>query len=250
MIKEITNFVETLPTENFSNNLQLKEGLYIFLDIEEGQNGEAILKNVDSDGNLNPEDFAIYGKNSEDSPFFKKCLEWSQYIEPVSSNKAFNRKFFVLTANPFCIAFKKEFFLKEDRHNKETFNKSLEEFFKNSKKYYEVNYGVQVNLFKKFLINNLWAILLDFEPFLEMSNKNVYIFSKNLDFTEFIKVYDNYLESNVFNKPEFTIIFEGENYMWPAVEMERCLKKRPLKQMLRIFLKPFTDILKTFKDVF
>ena len=212
MIKEITKFVETIPIEYFSNNLQLKEGLYIFLDIEEGENGEALLKNVNSEGNILPEDYAVYDKNSDDTPFFKKCLDWSQFIEPTSSNKAFNRKFFVLTANPFCIAFKKEFFFREDRHNEDTFIKSLDEFFKNSKKYYEDNFGAQIHLFKIYLKKNLWTFLLDFKPFLEMANKNVYVFFKNTNFNDFIKVYEQYLELNIFNKPDFTETYQEQNF--------------------------------------
>ncbi len=202
MIKEIVQFTEALPPDTFSRNLQLKEGLYIFLDVQE-ENGEIILKNVDKKGKLKKEDFGIFTKSTEMNPFFENCKERVSFIDPVSSNKAWNRKFFGVACNPYSLCFKKELYLKEDRHNEEDFKKSINEYFKNSKQYQNPETKTLAHDFQMYLQSCLWDFLLGFDEFKDLGKKTVFIFLKNVDILTFEKPYKNYLTKNVFNKDDY-----------------------------------------------
>ena len=87
MIQEIINFVGSLPEEVFTYNLKPKEGLYVFLDIDEDCN----LVNVDEEGQINDEDIDFYSKKDEElSPLITKCLPLWMNTIPVSNAKIFN----------------------------------------------------------------------------------------------------------------------------------------------------------------
>ena len=79
------------------------------MDIQAGENGNTILSNVDSEGNILSEDIAVYDKNSEDTPFFNKCLEIQTNSIPVSPQKIFNpnKKIFGASCSPYVLAFYK-----------------------------------------------------------------------------------------------------------------------------------------------
>lgn len=68
MIQEIINFVETLPNEVFTNNLQPKEGLYIVLDIDKNGNAinsikeDLVGKFINGYGGIYDEDLSILTK--------------------------------------------------------------------------------------------------------------------------------------------------------------------------------------------
>ena len=172
MIKEIVQFVDALPKETFSKNLRLKEGLYLFLELEE-QDGEVILKNVDENGDLSQKDYTIF-KNGDESPLIEDCKKRTAFIDPVSSNKAWNRSIFGLSCNPFALCFKKEHFIDEKKHSKTFVNSAIEQYFKNSKKYWEDSkYENEISSFENFLKFHLWDFLDDFTPFKKLGKKNV-----------------------------------------------------------------------------
>jgi len=107
MIQEIINFIEILPEEVFTNNLQPKEGLYIFLDIDEHGN----LLNVDEEGKIKEEDIGFYSKKDKEiSPLIEKCLPLWMNTIPVSNAKIFNpiKKVFGNTCSPFAFSFNKK----------------------------------------------------------------------------------------------------------------------------------------------
>jgi CRISPR-associated protein Csh1 len=87
MIQEIINLVDTLPSEVFTDNIQLKEGLYILLDINE----EGDLINVDSEGKVLDNDIGFYSKKDEQlSEAVSKSLSLWTSVVPISTAKIFN----------------------------------------------------------------------------------------------------------------------------------------------------------------
>ena len=107
MIQEIINFVGSLPEEVFTYNLKPKEGLYVFLDIDEDCN----LVNVDEEGQINDEDIDFYSKKDEElSPLITKCLPLWMNTIPVSNAKIFNpiKKVFGNTCSPFAFSYNKK----------------------------------------------------------------------------------------------------------------------------------------------
>ncbi len=115
MIQELKNFVEHISqndNEVFSRNLQLKEGIYVLLDIEK-QKGEYVLIN-EKEVFETKEDILVFDtKNEIENPtLYKKFLSLQINSTVVGSgkNKSFNSSsgIFMFTANPFAIALKKE----------------------------------------------------------------------------------------------------------------------------------------------
>lgn len=215
MIKEITDFVKTLPVENFSNNLQLKEGLYIFLELEEDEDGGAQLKNVDSDGNILPKDYAIYDKNSDDTSFFKKCLDIQTNSIPVSPQKIFNpnKKIFGASCSPYVLAFNKKNLEKYKGDNPLIQKELADQYFKTAEKFVPENEDLQsiFRLFRNFLIQNLYSFLNSIPEYRDAKDSySIYIYLKNVGLEDIIESHAQYLGLNVFNKDKYNETFEGE----------------------------------------
>lgn len=209
MIKEIVQFVDALPAETFGRNLQLKEGLYMFLDVQE-ENGKAVLRNVDEEGNLKQEDFIVFKIGDEDTPLVEKCRRNTVFIDPVSSNKAWNRSIFGLSCNPFALCFKKEHYINEKKYSENFVKNAIEEYSKNSKKYWQkTNYKDEILCFQEYLKNNLWDLLEKFQPFQKLGKKNVYIFKKCEDY-KFEEQYNFYLKEKIFNKDAYNQVDEND----------------------------------------
>lgn len=204
MIKEITNFVERLPLEYFSKNLELKEGLYMFLDIQEDSDKKPFLKNLDA-GYLEKSDYAIYDKNSEDTPFFATCLEIQTNSIPVSPQKIFNpnKKIYNASCSPFALAFTKKNFEKY-RDNKALLQKELsDQYFKTAEKYVPEQDHLKnsFRLFRNYLTTNLIDLLDSLEAYNNAKESlTVNIYMKNIDVEHFIESHGQYLGASVFNK--------------------------------------------------
>lgn len=81
MINELVNFVNDLPSEVFSYQLKLEEGLYFELDISE--DGEPVL--------VNSETHKVSKEPKELSPFLEKCLQLQTVTKhEFQVNKCFN----------------------------------------------------------------------------------------------------------------------------------------------------------------
>ena len=133
MIHEITQFIDYLEDNSpdvFSENLELKEGLYVFL---EKEGDELVIKNeniLKVDKNVKKNDFT-----GDKLTLYNNFVLRYDKGAPITSNKAFNRTIFGLTANPFSVGFKMEQFRKEEKYNEKTICDSLKEYFKNADKY-------------------------------------------------------------------------------------------------------------------
>jgi CRISPR-associated protein Csh1 len=206
MIKEIVQFTKALPPETFSRNLQLKEGLYMFLDVQE-ENGKAVLKNVDKNGELQKEDYAVYTQRTEMTPFFEQCLKFQINSLPVSPAKIFNpnKKIYGASCSPFALSFTKKNFIKYD---KRILIKELsDQYFKKAKVYVNSEEREKkLGLFRNYLIENLYELLFGLKEFEKTKDTfSVNIYSKSVDLSDFIDVHDLYLKENVFNKDDYNV---------------------------------------------
>jgi CRISPR-associated protein Csh1 len=212
MIKEIIQFVDSLPPETFSRNLQLKEGLYMFLDVQE-EDGKAVLKNVDEDGNLVKEDYAVFTKNSDINPFFEKCLQIQNNSIPVSPAKIFNpnKKIYGASCSPFVVAFVKKNFTKYD---KALLAKELsDQYFKKASLYIDEKFKKRFRLFKDYLSENIYKLLVDFQEFKEAKDSHsVNLYLKSIIISEYVEVHNRYLKDNVFNKEDYNATVEQEKF--------------------------------------
>jgi CRISPR-associated protein Csh1 len=161
MIKEITQFVKTLPPEAFTKNVKLKEGIYLFLDVEDAD-GILGLKNTDSSGKLLNTDIQTYTMKSEDSSFFQKCLHIQFNSIPVSPQKIFNpnKKIYNSSCSPFALAFTKKHYTKY-KNDKELLQSELkDQYFKSAERYLTQDYQKPwFKHFRDFLVLNLFDFL-------------------------------------------------------------------------------------------
>ncbi|WP_016777455.1 hypothetical protein [Anaerophaga thermohalophila] len=211
MIKEIVQFVDTLPEETFSRNLQLKEGLYIFLDIQE-EKGVPVLKNVDADGKLNEEDYGVFTKQTEMNPFFQECLNIQINTLPVSPAKIFNpnKKIYGVSCSPFVLAFTKKNFAK---YHKDILIKELtDQYFKKAEKYCKTDTQKKMFfLFRNYLTQNIYELLNNLQPYKEAKDSySVYLILKNISTDDITESHREYLKENVFNKEEYNQEFNGQ----------------------------------------
>jgi CRISPR-associated protein Csh1 len=218
MIKEITNFVDELEKNNpdiFSKNLNLKEGLYIFLDFEE-KDGKCILKNADSDGNIKKEDIKVYGKNAEWNHFFERCLKIQTNSIPVSNAKIFNpnKKIYNVSCSPFTLSFNKKNFIKYDKEillselNNQYF-KIAEQYLNNDKE----THFKWFRCFRKFIIENFPGFITELTEYQNAkTNFTINIFLKNPSIEDFKETHEAYLKEKVFNKDKYNLEIDNITY--------------------------------------
>lgn len=208
MIKEIVQFVRTLPEAAFSKNLELKEGLYILLDIDES-NGSPILRNTDNNGNILQDDVRVWVKHSELSPFFAKCLQIQTNTLPASPQKIFNpdKKIFSASCSPFGLSFVKKNYQKYNQEQDLVIDQLKNQYFKSADKYIvSCHHRRWFQLFRDYLIKNLSTLLGKIPEFANGKDSlliNIYL--KNVDIADYSETYKAYLQENVFNKSEYNI---------------------------------------------
>lgn len=211
MIKEIVQFTKALPPETFSKNLELKEGLYMFLDIQE-EDGKVVLKNVDEDGNLQKEDYEIFTKKTEMNPFFEECLKIQGNSIPVSPQKIFNpnKKIYGASCSPFVVAFTKKNFVKYD---KALLAKELsDQYFKKAASYIINDEQEKTfRLFRNYLVENIYELLRKNEDFKTAKDTfSINIFMKSATLSDYIATHQLYLKENVFNKDDYNANVEDK----------------------------------------
>ena len=221
MIQEIINFVDTLPNEVFTNNLQPKEGLYILLDIDEHGN----LVNVDEEGKIKGEDIGFYSKKDKElSPLIDKCLPLWMNTVPVSNAKIFNpiKKVFGNTCSPFAFSFNKKNWekyeelkllqkqFKEETLHQEQVKDKFKEFMRGELTIYfdiasqfidDKIHDKWMKLYRNYLYNHLFDLIDNLDEFEKLkSAQGIYLFYKTPTLEDYKEPYQNYLAAKVFNK--------------------------------------------------
>ncbi|MFW5721350.1 MAG: hypothetical protein ACOCWW_03100, partial [Bacteroidota bacterium] len=212
------NFVDELEKNNpdiFSKNLTLKEGIYIFLDLEE-KDGECILKNADADRNIQSEDIQVYDKNSEWNSFFERCLKIQTNSVPVSNAKIFNpnKKIYNVSCSPFTLSFNKKNFIKYDKEIliyelKNQYFKIAEQYLNNKKE----EHFEWFQCFKKYILENFPDFITDLEEYQNAkTNFTINIFLKNPTIEDFKETHEAYLKEKVFNKDKYNLEIDDNTY--------------------------------------
>jgi CRISPR-associated protein Csh1 len=220
MIQEIINFVDTLPNEVFTNNLQPKEGLYILLDIDE--HGDLV--NVDEEGKIKEEDIEKYLQKEEVqnglSEHLKLCKSFylNSQVMGKGTNKSFNSSLgiFAAVATPFGIGFRKGIF-NDKKQTSDRKEKALEDYFNAASPYVgeEENYQEWFRRFKLFCQKNLLKFVSNHELLKEGSKENpsqyklkdteyVCFLMKQPDLDDYKRVSGRYFSEKIFNKAKET----------------------------------------------
>jgi len=243
MIHEIKNFVANIKEEDFSRNLKLKEGLFIFVDI-------------DLSGNLVSYEYELYKKNEPLNNFLLKILAFQQNTKPVSNAKIFNpgKKIFNSSCSPFAFAFNKKNTLQEIKSQKKKLKReekgeekqkiknkienkqqdiedSVKQYFDTALLYVDEDYDLLFyENFKKFVYQ--YFQIVDNPPIIPFELRRVLVSEKSdllislflkslvidksarrvLTSNSIINVHQAYLTKKVFNKDDFNIEVEGKTF--------------------------------------
>ncbi len=210
MIKEITQFVDTLPEDAFSKNLTLKGGLYIFIELSEDGEG-VILKNEDEIFRKKEDVLLNLPKREvENYTLYKKFLDLVVNSEVVGTgkNKSFNSSagIFMFTATPFGIALKKE-----RLRNDEKSSTAIRDYFKAARKYIlKPEHIIWTDLFQKFCEERLLSFIPQIENFDDLKKSDmIYVFLKQPGLDDYKETNENYLKEKLFNKDDFNVKVEG-----------------------------------------
>ena len=215
MIKEITSFVDELEKNNpdiFSKNLELREGLYIFLEFDEN----CKLKNVDSDGKIHSEDIQVYDKNAEWNPFFERCLKIQTNSIPVSNAKIFNpnKKIYNVSCSPFTLSFNKKNFIKYDKEV--LINELKNQYFKIAEQYINKEKKEHIQwfrCFKEFMLEHFPDFITERKEYQDLkAGATINIYLKNPSIKDFKETHEAYLKEKVFNKDKYNLEFNDITY--------------------------------------
>lgn len=221
MIQEIVNFVKDLEQndpEIHLKNVELREGLYLFVSFDE--NGKIEIKHrlayYDSKyGDIKTSKEQV---RNENFALYTRCLSIQQLYVPVSSSKIFNpnAKIFGLTCTPFAIGFNKKN-MDGDGNNRDAQLKKVKEaviqYFDSARRYLE---GVDDELktqytrwyasLSEFCKHHLTEFMESIEDYSDVKAGGVFytfIILDEPDLEDFRRVYDHYFTRNIFNKEEF-----------------------------------------------
>ncbi len=218
MIQELKNYIDYLETENedvFSLNLQLRDGIYVLLDIKQDEErGNLILNNEDQIFESQGDYLFNEGKEDKTStPLYEKFLKLTTHSKVVGSgkNKSFNSSsgIFMFTATPFGIALKKERVIKDDKTNQ-----SIRDYFKAAIKF-AINQE-QIDLtekFRSYCEKHLVEFVKSLPDYENLKKSDfIYLFLKGPTLQEYKEVHQAYLKNKVFNKDKFNIEVDEQIY--------------------------------------
>lgn len=215
MIQEIINLVRDLEQNNpdiHQKGVDLREGLYLFVEIREGSEISVIHR------------FPYYKKNKgevilEYPQLFERCLLLQQVWQPVAPSKIFNpnAKIFGVTCSPFAIGFNKKNMDGKNEKSKDEQLKKVQDgifqYFDTAKKYLvvedetlQLQFSSWFNIFSEYCKNQLLEFLKtenDYQSAKEGDDFTMYLILSNPDYEHFKMIYGDYFAKNVFNKDEF-----------------------------------------------
>lgn len=199
MIHEIVNFIDHLnenSPEIFSENLELKEGLYVFL---EKEGDELVVKE---------ENILKVDKNPEKNELYNQFLEKASNTEMLNAMKSFNSgpKVFIAIGSPFGIAI-------SGKGWKENAEKKLldaaEAYFKAAQKYMDNKKEQHVqwmNELKDFVFNKMIPFLAGNEEYRKVKvGYMFYFFHKQPAIDDYNEIQSRFLAEKLFNKDKFNI---------------------------------------------
>ena len=217
MIKELVNFIEDLEQndpEIHQKNVELKEGLYLFIRFEEG--GKITIVNQLPYYEKKVGDTKITKEQIKDTQLalYQRCLSLQQVLVPVAQTKIFNpnAKIFGVTCSPFALGFNKKN-IDGGADKKDTQAQKVKEaiiqYFETAKKYIDVTdealklqFTTWYNLFSDYCKQNLITLLdtiEDYKSIKEGGIFNVFLILDEPNYSHFKLVHDSYFSKNIFN---------------------------------------------------
>ncbi len=213
MIKEIGNFIESLPPEFKGMGIKPKEGLHIMLQMQE------------ANGTIFMDEHSIikvcYTKNATefDAPFLKQCAALTQVAWSVNTNKCFDLPAKgIHSCSPYCIAFKRESLEGGDKFDKDKVKiyERIDSYFENAFMLIEeVGLKERLTVFKNFInskgnLELLWSKVGD--VFKEVKDKEYIVLYLDEPIEAYQRFNEKYLADKLFNTKEHNVEVGMELY--------------------------------------
>jgi CRISPR-associated protein Csh1 len=221
MIKELVNFIEDLERndpEIHQKNVELKEGLYLFIRFEEGGKITIVNRLQYYERKVGEAKITKDQVQEAQLALYQRCLSLQQVLVPVAQTKIFNpnAKIFGVTCSPFALGFNKKN-IDGGADKKDTQAQKVKDaiiqYFETAKKYIDVTdealklqFTSWYNLFSDYCKQNLITLLdtiEDYKSIKEGGIFNVFLILDEPNHSHFKLVHDSYFSKNIFNKEEF-----------------------------------------------
>lgn len=200
MIHEITQFIDYLEKDNqevFSENLQLKEGIYVFAEPE----GEELV--IKEDNILHVSD------DNEKDELYNEFLERYLNSEMLNAMKSFNSgpKVFIAIGSPFGIALSGKAYKSNARIRLQN---AADAYFKAAYRYLDEDNENQLkwyNQFKEFVKTKMFDYLDENkEEFQKVKDAFLFcFFHKEPSVQDFKNIHERFLSDKLFNKDKYNI---------------------------------------------
>lgn len=221
MITEIVNYISDLEKndpEIHQKNVELKEGLYLFIRFEEGGKISIVNQLPYYEKKVGETKISKEQVQASDIGLYQRCLALQQVLLPVAQTKIFNpnAKIFGVTCSPFALGFNKKNIdgdiTKKDAQTQKV-KEAIIQYFETAKKYIEVadeelkkKFTSWYNVFSDYCKLNLISLLDTLEDYKSVKEGgifNVFLILDEPEYSHFKKVHDAYFSKNIFNKEEF-----------------------------------------------
>lgn len=197
MIQEITNYIGLLQKSKpeIFTNTDLGDGLYFLLDF-----------NDDNDIQIQK---AVFPTEDDLSITLREWQRIKDFMKPVSNNKSFNssKKVFIGSANGFALVFKKKNYANKTW---EVLIPIIESYFKSAHEYAEEKQHTEwIKAFESFCLTQMQTLLEEAEEYKDgKADLMIHFFLKMPPIDDYKKLYEAYLEKNLFNSPQSSIEVE------------------------------------------
>jgi CRISPR-associated protein Csh1 len=215
MIKELVNFIEDLERndpEIHQKNVELKEGLYLFIRFEEGGKISIVNQLPYYEKKVGEVKITKEQVQKAQSKLYQRCLSLQQVLLPVAPTKIFDTdaKIFGITCSPFALGFNKK---NIDGKSEDRIKQATTLYFKSAKRYVDLveeelklQFLSWFNIFSDYCKQNLMTFLDTLDDYKTTKKGgvfNVFLILEEPNYNHFKVVYDVYFDEKIFNKEVF-----------------------------------------------
>lgn len=206
MIKELTQFIQSVPKLVRERALEPKAGIHILISFDEYGNSSI----VDSERFLGKKHGLI-------STFLQDCAVRQEAAWMIDTNKCFDLPMKgIHSASPYCLAFKRESWIGGDKYpsdgSKSNILERLESYFS---KTLDAKYGLdassieRTNQFKLLLKNELESLLENIEGYADLDWGEYIVIYQKVPLEKYLTFQEKYLSDGLFNTTEYNIDHNG-----------------------------------------
>lgn len=207
MIKELTQFVKSVPDMVRQRAVEPKAGLHILVRFDEKGNGNVV----------NSERY-LGKKHGEVSHFLKQCAAKQVAAWMIDTNKCFDLPAKgIHSASPYCFAFKRESWKGGDKFPTDT---DKPDILKRSQSYFQKCFDEKYGLdesqkqkalqFRNFLKAEMAHILESSEDYADLDGGDYIIFYRDETLEKYEAFGSLYATEGLFNTAEYNIEIDGE----------------------------------------